>query len=105
MLSEKAIYNFLHHLAYEEKSEATLEKYARDIRAFFRWLNGRELDKSVVLEYKNRLIERYAPASVNSMLSSINSFFAYNNWHECRVKSLKIQRQAFSLRRKRTDQT
>lgn len=54
------------------------------------------MQKSVVLEYKQYLIENYAPVSVNSMLSSVNSFFEYMSWHDCKVKTLKIQRQIFA---------
>lgn len=60
------------------------------------WISGKTLNKKIVLEYKQFLIESYAPASVNSMLSSINSFFEYNEWFDCKVKALKIQKQTFS---------
>ena len=33
------------HLRLEEKSAATVEKYLRDVRAFARWLEGREITK------------------------------------------------------------
>lgn len=88
--------NFKKHLINEEKSKATLEKYIRDISAFYMWAVGKELEKALVLEYKQYLMTNYAPASVNSMLSSINSFFEYNKWYELKVKSLKIQKQIFS---------
>ena len=39
---------------------------------------------------------RYAPASVNSVLSSINSFFSFNEWYDLKVKTLKLQRQIFA---------
>ncbi len=88
--------NYKKHLINEEKSKSTLEKYVRDISAFTVWLNGRELKKETVLEYKAYLTENYAPASTNSMLSSINSFFEYNEWYELRVRSLKIQKRIFA---------
>ncbi|MBQ7953272.1 MAG: tyrosine-type recombinase/integrase, partial [Clostridia bacterium] len=47
------------------------------------------------LKYKEYLTKIYAPASVNSMLSSINSFFEYNEWHSLKVKMVKIQRKIF----------
>lgn len=73
----------------------------RDITAFFAWLAGRELDKITVLRYKEHLIDSaYAPASVNSVLSSLNSFFEYNEWHGLKVKMLKIQKQIFAERSK-----
>lgn len=83
------------HLINEEKTKATIEKYIRDIIAFCKWLADRELTKELVLEYKAELVENYAPASVNSILASLNGFFSYNEWHELKVKNLKIQRRIF----------
>ena len=88
------------HLINEEKSRATIEKYVRDIEVFCEWLSGRELTKELALEYKAELIENYAPTSVNSILASLNGFFAYNEWHEIRLKNLKIQRRIFCQREK-----
>lgn len=83
----------------EEKSQATIEKYMRDVRKFFQY--GEEMGKKegitkeIVLSYKRSLIEEYAPSSVNSMLASLNHFFKVNHWYECIVKSLKIQQRTF----------
>ena len=84
------------YLVGEEKSEATMDKYLRDVREFAEWLGDREFDKTAVVTYKAELTERYAPASVNTILSSLNSFFGFNEWYELKVKTLKIQRQIFS---------
>lgn len=94
------IETFKQYLIGEEKSRATLEKYIRDISAFSVWAEGKVLEKTLVLEYKQYLVNHYAPASVNSMLSSINSFFEYNEWYELKVKSLKIQKQIFADKEK-----
>ncbi|MBE7048258.1 MAG: integrase [Ruminococcaceae bacterium] len=88
------------HLINEEKCRATIEKYVRDIEAFYEWLSGRELTKELALEYKAELVENYAPASVNSILASLNGFFAYNEWHEIKLKNLKIQRRIFCQKEK-----
>ena len=61
-----------------------------------KWTCGREVEKAVVLEYKQKLIETYAPTSVNSILSSLNIFFSFNEWFSCKVKTLKIQNQTFA---------
>ncbi len=99
-ITRELIEKFRHHLMEEEKSSATLEKYIRDVTAFFVWLTGHELDKMAVLRYKEHLAVNYAPASVNSVLSSLNSFFSYNEWHSLKVKMLRIQRQIFAERNK-----
>ena len=94
------IEDFRDYLIDEEKATATLEKYIRDIKAFFEWLQSYEFDKRKVLEYKEYLVERFAPASVNSVLSSLNSFFEFNHWYEMKVKMLKIQKQIFAQKDK-----
>ena len=87
---------FKNHLLEEEKSASTVEKYIRDVRCFENRFHGRKVEKNDVLEYKRELCENYAPRSVNSILSSLNTFFAYINRHDLRVKTLKIQRQIFA---------
>ncbi len=99
-ITNELIKKFKGHLIDEEKSPSTLDKYVRDIAVFMEWCKETELSKSVVLEYKKDIVEKYAPASVNSILSSLNSFFAYNEWYDLKVKALKIQRQIFSSKDK-----
>lgn len=95
-ITREIVNKYKNYLTNEEKSLSTIEKYVRDVIIFARWLKGAVLDKKVVLEYKQYLIENYAPASVNSMISSLNSFFLYNEWFDLKVKSVKIQKQIFS---------
>lgn len=104
-ITKNLIEKFKQYLIEEEKANATLEKYMRDITAFFVWLAGVELDKMTVLRYKEYLTKNYAPASVNSVLSSLNSFFEYNEWHGLKVKMLKIQKQIFAERSKELTKT
>ena len=99
-ITQNMVVNFKNFLIDEEKSHATLEKYMRDINAFREWLGTKLIEKVTVLEYKAYLIENYAPASANSMLSSINSFFEFNEWHDLKVKMLKIQKQIFADKNK-----
>ena len=96
IITTEQIQKFKACLIDEEKSTATIDKYVHDVEAFVLWIADSELDKSVVLAYKAFLLEKYAPASVNSALASINSFFAYNEWYDLRVKSLKVQKQLFA---------
>ena len=95
-ITNELIENFKIDLMEEEKAQATIEKYVRDIFAFMEWLSGRMVEKQTVLEYKQKLIEKYAPATVNSVLSSLNRFFAFAQWFSCKVKSINIQKQVFA---------
>ena len=95
-LTPLQIQAFARHLLLEEKSAATMEKYLRDIRAFACWLGDREICKELTAEWKAYLAEQgYAPASINAMLSALNSLLAYLDLNDCRVKFLKIQRRLF----------
>lgn len=95
-LTPLQIQAFARHLRLEEKSEATMEKYLRDIRAFARWLDGREISKGLSAAWKAHLVERgYAPASINAKLSALNSLLEFLGLGGCRVKFLRVQRRLF----------
>ncbi len=96
IITNELINNFKLYLYEEERSGNTIEKYMRDIRFFRDWLQGRNVDKSVVIEYKKELCQRYAMKSVNSMLSSVNAFFVFMGWYDLKIKTLKIQKQIFA---------
>lgn len=86
---------FKEYLIESEKSDATVEKYMRDLKAFGEFLGEREICKAEVLQYKEKILSEYAPASVNSMLAALNSFFKFAGLQDCCVRRLKIQRSAF----------
>lgn len=94
-ITEREIISFRGALIEEEKSAATVPKYVRDLRAFARFAADGAVDKELVIRYKQELVERYAPASVNSMLAAVNRFFRHKGWHDCVVKTVRVQRQNF----------
>lgn len=87
---------FEQHLFEEEKSAATIEKYLRDVRCFYDFLERRPISKEESITYKEHLTAEYAPASVNSMLAALNCFLRFIGRADACVKQLKIQRQIFS---------
>lgn len=95
-LTKELIQKFETHLHEGEKSENTMEKYLRDARAFMAYLNETEVTKKAAIAYKNKLIaENYAIRSINSMLASLNTLFSFLGWSDCKVKSIKLQRQIY----------
>lgn len=87
---------FAAHLRAEEKSAATVEKYLRDTHAFARYAGARPVTKDLAIAYKHHLQQdNYAVRSINSMLASLNSLFAYLGWQDCHVKSLRQQYCAY----------
>ncbi len=94
-ITNEMIQDYKNYLITEEKSEVTIEKYVRDIKALSLWLQERELTKQDLLSYKAKLVQEYAPASVNSAIASINGFLMFNNLYDLKIKNLKIQKQLF----------
>lgn len=95
IITARMIAEFKEHLILEERSEITIEKYIRDVKAFAKYTQNSAITKETVIAYKKYLQENYAVRSVNSMLASINSLFMLLGWHDLRVKSLKLQQQVF----------
>lgn len=94
-ITEKTIAEFKEHLILTEKSAVTVEKYIRDIKTFTLYVKNDTVTKERVIAYKKKLQGKYAVRSVNSMLSSINSLFMFLDWHDLKVKLLKLQHQIF----------
>ena len=95
-LKIETIKSFEKNLIMQEKSTATIEKYLRDVRAFLLFMENQEVTKERVIEYKKKLeMKGYAIRSINSMIASINSFLCFMDWNDCKVKSIKLQRQIY----------
>lgn len=101
-LTIKMIDRYICNLKEEERSEATIKKYRRDLTLFYDFLpDGKILDKNAVLSWKERLISLgYASSSVNVMLASVNGMLAHAGLSEWRAKFLKRQRSAFREERR-----
>jgi len=98
---------FREYLIREEKSRATVEKYLRDVRAFFVFAEKAdiaekgEITKELVLAYKKELLEKgYAVTSMNSMLAGINCLLDFMGKPDCKVKNFKVQRQTYCAEEK-----
>ena len=94
-LTDEMIRSYASHLREQERAEATVEAYLRDIRAFALWLEGRPVTKQAAARWKELLAQRLSPATVNAKLSALNGLFRFLGREECRVKFLKVQRRAF----------
>lgn len=95
IIRDEDIRSFSEYLYGREMSRATLEKYHRDILSFSEFAAGRGIDKQLCLDYKAHLEKKYAVASANSMIASVNSFFKYMEWFDCCIKQFKVQKKVF----------
>ena len=96
MITTAQIQSFSDYLIREEKSGATYEKYLRDVRGFVYFVGENPVTKELVVAWKKNLVEQgYAVRSINSMLASVNSFLSFLGWHDCKAKSIRLQRQTY----------
>lgn len=87
---------FSGYLQEQERAQATITKYITDIKTLYCFLGERrELNKSILLEYKDWLETHYAVNSVNSMIAALNSYLEFLGKPELKVKSLRVQKKIF----------
>lgn len=104
ILTENQIAAFATYLKSEEKSENTIEKYIRDVRAFSAYVGKAEITKETVIAYKNKLVsDNYAVRSINSMVASLNGLFS--RMGGCESKVHKTPKTNLLSRRKGIDQS
>ena len=95
-ITTEQIASFGQFLLEDERSAATVEKYLREVRLLAAFLNGGEVTKASVAQWKTHLLEEnYNPTTVNGKLSAIDRFLSFMGWEDCRVKHLRLQRRLF----------
>lgn len=100
-IKNSQIQEFSDYLVREEKSNATCEKYIRDIRGFQLFAGSNQVTKEQVVAWKKELVEKgYAVRSINSMLASVNSFLRFLGWNDCKVKNIRLQHQTYCTEEK-----
>ncbi len=82
-------------LFFREKAKATVDKYSSIIRDLANWLGGRELDKELLLSYRDELLKTRKVQTVNGFLSAINAYLEFVDQKDMRVHFVKVQRAAF----------
>ena len=95
IITNSAIMAFEKHLKDDEKSANTVAKYLHDLYCFLDFTQGQAIDKTMMLDYKALLGERYAPSSANSMIAAVNAFLRFMGWMDCCIKQFKVQKKAF----------
>ena len=94
-ISPALVEKYAAYLREQERSPATVEKYVHDLTALAVFLAGRSISKGALLEWKETLIENYAPASVNNKLAAVNGFLSFCGMGALRLRKLKIQKALF----------
>lgn len=97
IITEEILIQYQQHLIEEEKSPATVKKYMRDLKKLIEFAGERSIDKNLMIEFKDKLLNQdyYKISSVNSYIIVANCFLAHQGWHDAKVKTYKVQREAF----------
>lgn len=112
-LRKRDLQRYIGYLREKERTAATVQKYERALRRFYEAAvreNGIAkttakagaaraaescITKETVIRYKEDLLKHRAASGVNSELTALNGFFGYMQWHECRVRPLRVQQRAY----------
>ncbi len=95
-VTEGLLKRYEEYLQDEERSQATVEKYIRDVRRFMVFVgDDGVVDRETVRGYKQELRELYKMTSANSMLAALNSFLGFAGKGEWKVKLFKIQKALY----------
>ncbi len=86
---------FENELNQQEKSRATVEKYLRDVRRFFSFIQGREITKELTLQFKKELTQSLSVVSSNSVIAALNSFLRFLGLEQCCIRQYRIQKKAY----------
>ena len=95
MLTAAQIDCYANYLYEQERAESTIRKYRHDLTALLAYLDTAPLTKAELIGWKEQLLQRHDPSSVNSMLAAVNSFFSFMGWPELKLRPLKIQKALF----------
>lgn len=83
------------YLKSDEKAEATIKKYLHEVDQLFVYIADGEVNKDIILQYRNYLSGRYKAQTVNGKLSAIHSYLEFMNLDKYKVKFLKVQKKAY----------
>jgi integrase/recombinase XerD len=95
-IREEDLCRFSRHLHDLEYAPGSIEKYLRDLTAFQHWLAGRTVTQREIAAWKEYLHSLGCRSeTVNTKLSALNRFFAFQGWSGLRARYYRIQRRFF----------
>lgn len=94
-IMEVRLASFEQQMRENERAEATIRKYVKEVRRFLAYLGMRRPEKSEVLSYREAMLKTCSPGTVNGKLSAVNAFLRFAGLEQCRVRLLRIQKTHF----------
>lgn len=94
-IAQTDLKDFAQALYLNEKARATVAKYLQAVGEFAAFLAGEEVTKQALLRYRDELLLRARPRTVNGKLTAIHAYLAFRHWDDVKIRHLKIQHQPF----------
>ena len=94
-IAQTDLKDFAQALYLNEKAWATVAKYLQAVGEFAAFLAGEEVTKQALLRYRDELLLRARPRTVNGKLTAIHAYLAFRHWDDVKIRHLKIQHQPF----------
>lgn len=92
---EKEIQSFCDTLVCCEKAPSTIQKYVQIIRHLAKWLGDKPLSKENLLIWRQQLLEKRRPGTVNTYLCAVSAYLDYIGCSEYKIKQIRVQPRAF----------
>ncbi|MGM9551737.1 MAG: tyrosine-type recombinase/integrase [Clostridia bacterium] len=77
-----------------ERSITTVKQYLHDTAEFLLFCENC-ITREAAISYKELLKEKYRPASVNTKIATLNAYFNFKGFDNCRLKSIRLQRDIY----------
>lgn len=94
-ITQQKINLYCQWLYQNEKSRGTIKKYRYYLEQLLEYLQGQEIDKERLLQWKQELRKRLSPSTVNCALAALNGFLRYEGWDHLTVRFIKVARRIF----------
>lgn len=90
----KSLANYKNYLIGQELSDATIMVYMRIAKEFIRYVDHRNLDKGIVMDYKKDMENSsLAVTTMNQHIIAVNRYLRFCGYSDCVIKTYRIQRQ------------
>ena len=87
---------YLDFLLQQERSDATIRKYAADTAGFVRWAGDRVVCKELLMDWKQSLIDSgLAASTVNAKICAVNGLLRFQGNGDCALRLLRVQKATF----------
>ena len=80
-LTQESIEDFRKYLAAAGMSARTQTAYPKRLYEILRWSNINYINEKIMNDYKTHMLISKSPATVNLMVSAVNTYIAYKGWN------------------------